>query len=65
MLLFQISALNEEKRQWGEQVVALERRCAAAEDESRRYREENARLKEELKRKEGSEGQPSKRMKPE
>ena len=62
----QISALNEEKRQWGDQAAALEQRCAAAETESRRLREENERLKAELGRISGvDEGSlAAKRLKP-
>lgn len=45
----QISLLTEEKRGWTEMKEELERRCEVAENESRKLREENNRLRDELR----------------
>lgn len=60
-LEFEISILTQEKHLWEDKMAEIEERCFVAEDECRRLREENARLRE-GQRSEGDE-QPEKRIK--
>lgn len=45
----EISELAEDKRKWTDLKESLERRCEVAEEESRKLREENQRLRDELR----------------
>lgn len=45
----EISELADDKRKWTDLKESLERRCEVAEEESRKLREENQRLRDELR----------------